>query len=57
MVHPNKAAAIEAIQRYITVTCRLQAELGISEHCEDSCCVTYITTQYLDENGKEQTYT
>lgn len=57
MVHPNKAAAIEACQKYSDTIGELQIALGISEECEDSCCATYISTQYLDENGKERTYT
>jgi hypothetical protein len=56
MVHPNKEAAIAACHEYNVEAEKLRQRLGVYEECEDSCCTTYIKTRYVDEHGKEQTY-
>lgn len=57
MIHPNIEAAREALQQYREEVCKLMDKLGITEQCEDSCCATYASTDYIADDGNRRTLT
>jgi regulator of sigma D len=55
MIYPNKSAAQDALSEAENRLSAIMEELGLRFECEDSCCATYFSAEYRDENGRLQT--
>ena len=50
-IHPNKSAALAAINEYRIALEILSERTGVVEACEDSCAGIYCQVKFLADDG------
>jgi len=51
-IHPNKQAALAALEEYKTSLSALIERTGVHEECEDSCANVYAVVSFYGDDGK-----
>lgn len=50
-IHPNKKAALVAIEEYRAAVELLTQRTGVTEVCDDSCAGIYCQVKFLGDDG------